>query len=61
MFSADDGPDGPEGAKGDGPPLGKIETVEDPIVFLSIPPTELGVVTRIGSFGFTNGLGDDVG
>lgn len=42
------GPDGPDGASGDGPPLGRIETVAGPRC-RSIPPSELGVETTMSS------------
>ena len=52
-------PEGPEGAKGEGPPLGSEGTV-GVTKFLSIPPIELGVETKTGSCpGRENGRGDE--
>lgn len=52
-------PEGPEGASGDGSPLGSDADV-GVTKFLSIPPIELGVVTKTGSCpGRENGRGEE--
>lgn len=57
MMSFSPDPVGPEGAKGDGPPLGKAGTVGAGW-FLSIPPIELGVETKTWCWnGRENGRG----